>query len=93
MNIETWLANLGAIAAALVAAHQSWESKKEARKAKELSEPTGNGFAQRVLVDLSGLKDNLEDIKEQIVHVDDKIDTHIHDHVTDSMRRRRFRHD
>lgn len=73
MSPEGWITNLGAIAAALVGAYQAYGSKMEARRAKELSEPTGNGFASTT--------------SQRLVRIEDKLDTHIHDHLTGELER------
>lgn len=45
MTPEGWVVNLVAIIAATIGAYQSYGAKDEARQAKNLSKPTGNGFA------------------------------------------------
>jgi hypothetical protein len=71
MTPEGWVVNLGAILGALVAAWQAYGAKSEATKAKTLSEPTGNSWGKMVLA--------------KLMSVEEKLDTHIHDHLTDSI--------
>lgn len=73
MTPEGWIVNLGAIIGSGIAAWQAFASKMEARKAKELSTPTGNGFAELVI--------------GKLIRLEGKLDEHIHDHAVDAFDR------
>lgn len=71
MTPEGWILNTLAVVGSCAAAYQAWGAKGEATKAKDLSEPTGNGFAKEV--------------RHALDRIEGKIDTHIHDHLTDTI--------
>jgi hypothetical protein len=70
---EGWIVNLAAVIGAVFAGYQANGSKHEAKRARELSEPTGNGFATAVL--------------DKLNRVEAKLDEHIHDHAVDAFDR------
>lgn len=56
---------------------QASDAKVQATLAAELAAPTGNGYAGRT-------EDALREIKDAIVRVEQKVDTHIQDHARSS---------
>lgn len=76
----------------LVDARQAKASAKSAAEssaeAVELSRPTGNGFASKVLVALQELKDGQEHLREGQERTERKVDAHIEDHAAAHVRGR-----
>ncbi len=74
----TLLTVQGVMFAGMIFNHFSTRSK--VKEVKTLAEPTGNGFAKRT-------EESLKEIKDYLIHVNDKVDTHIMDHARVSLRK------
>jgi len=56
-----------------------FSTRSKVREVKTLSEPTGNGHAKRV-------EDALSELKTSVGRVENKIDTHVMDHASSSLK-------
>lgn len=77
INLENWQAIGGAIGILLIAAWgriDAYKTKKAAKKAAELSAPTGNGFAKRVTA-------SLVRIEAAQARTEQKLDHHLQSHA------------
>lgn len=84
INLENWQAIGGAIGVLLIAAWgriDSYKTKKAAKKAAELSAPTGNGFAKKVMDKLERLESGQVRNDKANARIEKKIDDHIAAHA------------
>jgi esterase/lipase len=73
----TLLTVQGVILAGIIAGYFS--TRHKVAEVKTLAEPTGNGHAKR-------MENGLKEIKEYLDRVEHKVDTHIQDHASSSLR-------
>lgn len=78
-NIQDTVVQVGTALGVAWAGWQAFKSKKQATEAKTAAEPTGNGFAARVLSDLG-------EIKADGKRTAEKLDRHIEAHANGSIR-------
>jgi hypothetical protein len=77
MTPEAWGTNLGALAAALVAAQQAYKARQEGKKAADRSLPTSNGFAKKVLDSNARQESRMDDFGRRLVRIEDRLDAHL----------------
>lgn len=83
-NFDSWQAIGGAVAivgTAVWGRIDAYKTKKAAKRAVELSEPTGNGFAKKVMEKLERLESGQIRNDKANARIEKKVDDHIAAHA------------
>lgn len=84
LDIQSWQAIAGAVGILITTGYGAWQNrqaKKAAQKAAELSAPTGNGFAAKVMEKLERLETGQIRNDKANARVEKKLDDHIAAHA------------
>lgn len=66
------LAGFGIAIGAVFTGWQSWQARKQATQAAANAKPVSNGFSAKVLEDLSYVRDQMDALRTDVAHVNDR---------------------